>query len=154
MTITVREKGQDARAERRHGPDLGHVAGAEDRGDEGIADFDIRYAKKLYGPMIAGVSAEQMAAGDGDVSDDEGGASAKMSAEGGKIEGTPILTTTTMDAVKSAGADRGGSEGQSRTTTASQPGRRRRRPARRASRRRWRRRRWPAATPRSRARRS
>ena len=27
-----------------------------------IADFDVRYAQKLYGTMIAGVSAEQMAA--------------------------------------------------------------------------------------------
>ena len=28
-----------------------------------IADFDLRYAQELYGTMIAGVSAEQMASG-------------------------------------------------------------------------------------------
>jgi hypothetical protein len=65
-----------------------------------IVDFDMRYAQKLYGGMLAGVSAEQMAA-----------AMAmypmmkqmmgRMSAEGGKVDGTPILTTMTMDSVKS-----------------------------------------------------
>jgi len=65
-----------------------------------IADFDMRYAKMLYGSMVAGVSAEQMAAAMAmyPMMKDAMG---KMSAEGGKIDGTPIQTTTTMDAVKS-----------------------------------------------------
>ena len=65
-----------------------------------IVDFDIRYAKMLYGTMVAGVSAEQMAQAQAmyPMMKD---AIAKMSAEGGKIDGTAIQTTTTMDAVKS-----------------------------------------------------
>jgi hypothetical protein len=65
-----------------------------------ILDFDIRYAKMLYGTMVAGVSAEQMAQAQAmyPMMKDAIG---KMSAEGGKIEGTAIQTTTTMDAVKS-----------------------------------------------------
>jgi hypothetical protein len=65
-----------------------------------IADFDMRYAKALYGSMVAGVSAEQMAAAMAmyPMMKDALG---KMSAEGGKIDGTAIQTTTTMDSVKS-----------------------------------------------------
>jgi hypothetical protein len=65
-----------------------------------IQDFDIRYAKMLYGTVVAGVSAEQMAQAQAlyPMMKD---AIAKMSAEGGKIDGTAIQTTTTMDAVKS-----------------------------------------------------
>lgn len=65
-----------------------------------IADFDMKYAQKLYGSMIAGVSAEQMAAAMA-MYPMMKQALGKMSAEGGKIDGTPIQTTTTMDAVKS-----------------------------------------------------
>jgi len=66
-----------------------------------IADFDRRYYEKLYGPVIGDVSAEQMAA-----------AMAlypmlksmlgRVSTEGGKLDGTAIQTTTTIDGVKSA----------------------------------------------------
>ena len=65
-----------------------------------IADFDVRYAQKLYGTMIAGVSAEQMAAAMA-MYPMMKQALGKMTAEGGKIDGTAIQTTTTMDAVKS-----------------------------------------------------
>ena len=66
-----------------------------------VAEFDARYAKVLYGSMIAGASAEQMAmalAMYPGMKD----AVAKMNVEGGKIDGTAILTTTTTEAVKSA----------------------------------------------------
>jgi hypothetical protein len=66
-----------------------------------IADFDMRYAQKLYGPMVAGASAQDMAAAMA-LYPMMKPALARMSAEGGKIEGTPIMTTVTMDAVKSA----------------------------------------------------
>jgi len=66
-----------------------------------IAEFDARYAQKLYGTMIAGVSAEQMAAAVA-MYPMMKQALGKMTAEGGKIDGTAIQTTTTMDAVKSA----------------------------------------------------
>jgi hypothetical protein len=65
-----------------------------------VVDFDMRYAQKLYGAM-AGMSAEQMAAAMAmyPMMKD---AMTRMSTEGAKLEGTPIQTITTMDAVKSA----------------------------------------------------
>jgi hypothetical protein len=65
-----------------------------------VMDFDIRYAKQLYGAM-AGMSAEQMAAAMAmyPMMKDS---MARMSAEGAKMDGTAIQTTTTMEAVKSA----------------------------------------------------
>ena len=65
-----------------------------------VADFDLRYAQKLYGSM-AGMSAEQMAAAMAiypmmkDAMD-------RMRTEGAKLDGTAIQTITTLDAVKSA----------------------------------------------------
>jgi hypothetical protein len=66
-----------------------------------ITDFDVKFAQKLYGPMVAGASPQDMAAAMA-MYPQMKQALAKMNAEGGKIEGTPILTTVTMDAVKSA----------------------------------------------------
>lgn len=66
-----------------------------------IAEFDMRYAQKLYGPMLTGASAQDMASAMA-LYPMLKPALARMSAEGGKIEGTPILTTVTMEAVKSA----------------------------------------------------
>ena len=66
-----------------------------------IIDFDARYAQKLYGTMIAGVSPEQMAAAIA-MYPMLKSAFGKMTTEGGKIDGTPIQTTTTMENVKSA----------------------------------------------------
>ncbi len=66
-----------------------------------IADFDMRYAQKLYGPMIAGASAEEMAAAAA-LYPLMAPAMARMRAEGAKMDGTAIVTTVTFDAVKSA----------------------------------------------------
>jgi hypothetical protein len=65
-----------------------------------VADFELRYAKALHGPMIAGASPEEMAAAlalypmlrDG---------LARMRDEAVKLDGTAILTTTTVESVKS-----------------------------------------------------
>jgi len=65
-----------------------------------VAAFDMKYAQKLYGPVFAEVSAEQMATAMA-MYPMLKPAISKMSAEGGKINGTAILTTVTMDAVKS-----------------------------------------------------
>jgi sRNA-binding protein len=101
MTITVREKGKTLE-------EGGGMVVTSDMwlaqkiaAMKEVTDFDMRYAQKLYGTMIAGVSAEQMAAAMA-MYPMMKQALGKMSAEGGKIEGTPIQTTTTMDAVKSA----------------------------------------------------
>jgi hypothetical protein len=101
MTVTVREKGKTLE-------ESGGMVTTSDMwlapkiaAMKEVADFDMRYAQKLYGTMIAGVSAEQMAAAMA-MYPMMKQALGKISAEGGKIEGTPILTTTTMDSVKSA----------------------------------------------------
>jgi hypothetical protein len=90
-----------------------------------IADFDMRYAKQLYGTMIAGVSAEQMATAMA-MYPMLKPALGKMSAEGGKIDGTAIQTTTTMDAVKSAEQvaeeAKSGGESDSKSSTPSSVG--------------------------------
>ena len=65
-----------------------------------IADFDVRYAQKLYGGMFAGASAEQMAAAM-DLYPMMKQAMGRMTTEGAKLDGTAIMTTVTMDAVKS-----------------------------------------------------
>ena len=66
-----------------------------------IAAFDLRYARLLYGSTFEGVSADQMAAVMA-MYPSMKDAMAKMNAEGVKMDGTAILTTTTADAVSSA----------------------------------------------------
>jgi hypothetical protein len=66
-----------------------------------VADFDRRYFEKLYGPMVAGASPEQMAAAVA-MYPMLKPAMARMSTEGVKMDGTAIQTTTTVDSVKSA----------------------------------------------------
>jgi len=101
MTITVREKGKTLEqsgglvmtADMWLAPKIAPM--------KEIADFQIRYAQKLYGPMVAGVSAEQMAAVMA-MYPMMKQAIAKMNTEGSKLDGTAILTTITTEAVKSA----------------------------------------------------
>ena len=100
MTITIREKGKT----------LDEGGGMVTTSDMWLAptiaamrevnDFDRRYAEKLYGGMIAGVSAEQMAAAVA-LYPLMKQALGRMTTEGAKIDGTAIMTTLTMDAVKS-----------------------------------------------------
>jgi hypothetical protein len=100
VTVTVREKGKTLEqgggmvmtADMWLAPTIKEM--------KEIRDFDVRYAQKLYGPMVAGASAEQMAAAMA-MYPMMKQAMAKMNAEGGKIEGTPVSTVTTLDAVKS-----------------------------------------------------
>jgi hypothetical protein len=101
VTITVREKGRTL--EQGGGMVLTSDQWLAPRiaAMKEIADFDLRYAKQLYGTMIAGVSAEQMAAAMA-MYPLMKQALGKMTAEGGAIDGTAIMTTTTMEAVKSA----------------------------------------------------
>jgi hypothetical protein len=100
MTITVREKGKT----------LEQGGGLVTTTDmwltpaiaamKEISDFDVRYAEKLYGGMFAGASAEQMAAAMA-LYPMMKQAMGRMNAEGAKMDGTAIMTTVTMDAVKS-----------------------------------------------------
>ena len=101
MTVTVREKGK--KLEESGGLVLTSDMWLAPRiaAMKEVAEFDLRYAKALYGSMIDGISAEQMATAMAmyPMMKD---AVAKMNAEGVKMDGTAILTTTTTDAVKSA----------------------------------------------------
>jgi hypothetical protein len=67
---------------------------------EEVAEFDRRYAEKLYGGLT-GVSADQMAMALA-MYPMLRQALERMNAEGDKVEGTAILTTLTFDAVRSA----------------------------------------------------
>jgi len=101
MTVTVREKGKTL--EQSGGLVLTSDSwlGPEIAAMKEIIDFNIRYAKALAGPMVEGVSAEQMATALAMYPGLKDGM-AKMRAENVNLKGTPILTTVTVDAVKSA----------------------------------------------------
>ena len=64
-------------------------------------DFDIQYAQKLYGPMVAGASPQDMAAAMA-LYPMMKPALERMAAESGKLEGTAITTVVKVEAVKSA----------------------------------------------------
>jgi hypothetical protein len=101
MTITMREKGRTL--EQSGGlvmtSDLWitpSIAAMKE-----LMDFEVRYAKQLAGPETFGASAEQMQAALAAHPMLKEGL-ARMAEESRKMEGTAILTITTMDAVKSA----------------------------------------------------
>jgi hypothetical protein len=66
-----------------------------------LADFELQYAQKLYGPMIAGASPQDMASAMA-LYPMLKPALERMNVEAGKLEGTPILTLVKVEAVKSA----------------------------------------------------
>jgi hypothetical protein len=103
MTVTLREKGVALE-------DSGGLVMTSDTwlgpaipALKELSDFEIRYYKKLYGEETFGLAAEQMAmvlamypmlkqASD------------RLKEEGTKLQGTPLATTTTFEAVKSKAA--------------------------------------------------
>jgi hypothetical protein len=101
MTIAMREKGKTLEesgglvltSDMWLGPKIDAI--------KEIAEFDLRYAKQIAGPMVAGASPEEMAAalalypGMQD-------ALGRMRQENMKLEGTAILTAVTVEAAKSA----------------------------------------------------
>ena len=100
MTITMREKGKTL--EQSGGMVLTSDIwmGARIAARQEIVDFDIRYARQLTGPMIAGASPDEMAAAMA-IYPMMKDAITRMRTESVKMDGTPIQTTTTIDAVKS-----------------------------------------------------
>jgi hypothetical protein len=101
MTITVREKGKTLQQS-------GGVVMTSDMwmtptipALKEIADFNLRYAEQLYGPMVTGASPEEMASVMA-LYPMMKPALDKMATEGKKLQGTAVLTTSTFDAVKSA----------------------------------------------------
>jgi hypothetical protein len=101
VTVTVREKGKTLEQGGGMVMTTDMWLAPQIKEMKEVADFDMKYAEKLYGPMYSGVSAQQMAMVTAmyPMMKD---AVARMNKEGGKIEGTAIMTVTTMEAVKSA----------------------------------------------------
>ncbi len=104
ITITVREKGKtlDQTGGMVMITDLWLAPNAPSSKD--LAAFDMKYAEKLYGPMVTGASAQDMAMALAMYPQIKP-ALDKMKAEGGKIDGTAILTTMTMEAVPPGAAN-------------------------------------------------
>ena len=104
MTITVREKGKTLN-------EAGGIVMTTDMwmtpnapSTKELIDFDVRYAKQLYGPAMTGASAADMAMAMA-MYPQMKPALEKMRAEGTKIEGTAILTEMKMEAVPPGTAD-------------------------------------------------
>ena len=101
VTVTVREKGRTL--EQSGGlvmnSDLWLAKNAPSTKE--LAEFDRRYAEKIFGPMVAGASAQDLAMAMAMYPMIKP-ALDKMREEGTKVEGTAILTTITMDAVPPA----------------------------------------------------
>lgn len=100
MTVTTREKGKTL--EQGGGIVLTANTWLGPRADamKEIADFDRRYAEKLQGPFAAGIGAEQMAAMLAMYPGVQQ-AMARFRTENVSLEGTPIYTVMTVEAVKS-----------------------------------------------------
>lgn len=98
VTVTVREKGKtlDASGGLVMTTDMWMTDSAPSTRD--LVDFDLRYAQKLYGPVVAGASAQDMAMAVA-MYPQMKPALDKMRAEGGKLSGTAILTEARMESV-------------------------------------------------------
>lgn len=101
MSITVREKGKTLEqsgglvltADMWMTPEIAAM--------KEVQEFDIKYFQKLYGPVMAGASPQEMASAMAMYPMIKP-AMDRMAQEGSKLQGTAILTTTTVEAVKSA----------------------------------------------------
>ena len=101
VTVTVREKGKtlDQNGGLQITTDMWLAPSIPAMKE--IADFQLQYAQKLFGPMIAGASPQDMAAATA-LYPMLKPAMERMSAELSKIQGTSVLTTVRVEAVKSA----------------------------------------------------
>ena len=99
MTITLREKGRTLEQGGGMVTTTDMWLAPRIPAMKEIADFDLQYAQKLSGGL-SGASAEQMAAAMA-LYPMMKQALGRMSTEGAKVDGTAIMTTMTMDAVKS-----------------------------------------------------
>jgi hypothetical protein len=101
MTITMREKGKTI--DQNGGMVLTSDIwmGPRIPAMKEVVDFDVKFAKAIAGPVVAGASADEMASAMAmyPMMKD---ALARMKTENVKMDGTPIQTVTTVDAVKSA----------------------------------------------------
>jgi len=104
MTITVREKGKtlDQSGGLVMTTDMWMAANAPSTKD--LIEFERKYAEKLYGPVVVGASAQDMAMAMA-MYPQVKPALDKMRAEGTKIEGTAILTEMRMESVPAGTAN-------------------------------------------------
>lgn len=104
VTVTVREKGKtlDQSGGLVMLTDMWMTPSAPSTKD--LADFDLRYAQKLHGPMVAGASAQDMAMAMA-MYPQMKPALDKMRAEGGKLSGTAILTEVKIESVPAGTAN-------------------------------------------------
>lgn len=98
ITVTVREKGKTLN-------DAGGMVMTTDTwlaanapSSKELVDFEMRFAEKVYGPMVVGASAQDMAMAMAMYPQIKP-ALDKMKAEGTKMDGTAILTEMRMEAV-------------------------------------------------------
>ena len=99
-TVTVREKGRTLEQSGGMVLSLDSWLAPTVAALEEVQDFNLRYVQKLHGSMTAGASADQMAAALA-MYPMLKEALGRMNAEGGKLQGTAIATTMTVEAVKS-----------------------------------------------------
>jgi hypothetical protein len=99
VTVTVREKGKTLNEAGGMVMTTDTWLAASAPSTKDLADFDRKYAEKLYGPMVVGASAQDMAMAMAMYPQIKP-ALDKMKAEGNKMpEGTAILTEVRMQAV-------------------------------------------------------
>jgi hypothetical protein len=98
VTITVREKGKTLNESGGMVMTNDMWLAANAPSTKELVDFDMRYAQKLYGPVVSGASAQDMAMAMA-MYPQVKPALDKMRAEGGKIDGTAILTEMRMESV-------------------------------------------------------
>lgn len=122
MTITMREKGKtlDENGGMVLTSDI--WMGPRIPAMKEVVDFDIKFAKAIAGPVVAGASADEMASALAmyPMMKD---ALARMKAENVKMDGTPIQTVTTIDTVKSAEQVAAEQKPQQDSSASSSPGR-------------------------------
>ncbi len=104
MTITVREKGKTL-------DESGGIVVTTDLwlapkapSTKELLEFDLRYAKQVYGPVVTGASAQDMAMAMA-MYPQMKPALDRMRAEGTKLDGTAILTDMRMEAVPPGAAN-------------------------------------------------
>ena len=98
VTVTVREKGKTLNESGGlvMTTDLWNAPNAPSTKD--LAEFDMKYAQKIYGPMVVGASPQDMAMALAMYPQIKP-ALDKMRAEGTKVQGTAILTDIKMESV-------------------------------------------------------
>lgn len=101
MTLTMRQKGQ--KLEEGGGMVMTNdmwIAPRVPQLDE-LMEFEMKYDKAVYGAAFGGVDMQQMASLSA-MMPGYGSMMEKMATEGKKMQGTPLVTTMTMESVKSA----------------------------------------------------